>query len=515
VALAALALALLAPQAFAARFAYTGNYDDGTVSVIDTATNQVVGAPIPVGEGASSIAFTPDGKTAYVANRGSEDVTPIDTATRVAGAPIPIGVRGATIAMAPSGGFAYVTSADEPKVVVISIQTNQVIGPPIEVGLGPWGVAFTPDGKFAYVTNEGDDTVSVIDTQTGQAAGPPIAVGLDPVNVVFTPDGKTAWVANEGGASVSVIDTATRQVVVAIPVGEYPWGLAMSPDGTRLYVSAIESDNVTVIDTATRQVVGSPIPTGDEPYEIGLTPDGKTLYTADYGSEAITVINTQALQPVTSIPVAGGPWQVTVAPDLSPAASFTVGKKLLTKPVPFNGSASSDPDGLVVRFDWNFGDGKKAVNGSPTPKHKYKKAGKFKASLTVTDNEGCSANLVFTGRSAYCSGSALAAQTQTFKVKPPNSFKFGKLTRNAKNGTAKLKVKVPAAGKLVLSGKGVKKATGRAKKAKTVTLAVRPQGQLASLLESAGEAKVRIRVTYSPTGGKSRSQGKTLKLIES
>lgn len=512
--LAALALALLSAQAFGARYAYTGNYDEGTVSVIDTATNQVVGAPIPVGEGPSSIAFTPTGTTAYVANRHSEDVTPIDTATKVAGAPIPIGTTAATIAIAPNGTFAYVTSADESKVLVIDTQTNQVVGAPIEVGLGPWGVAFTPDGKFAWVTNEGDDTISVIDTQTRQVVGT-IPAGLDPVNVAFTPDGKTAYVANEGGENVSVFDVATGQAAApAIPTGEYPWGLTVSPDGSRVYVSNTGSDYVTVIDNATHQAVGAPIPVGDEPYEIGLAPDGKRLYVANYNSQTISVIDTQTLQPVASIPVAGGPWQVTVSPDLSPAASFTVGRKLLTKPVPFNGTASVDPDGLIARFDWSFGDGKTAANGGPTPRHKYKRVGKYKASLTVTDNEGCSLNLVFTGRSAYCSGSALAAQAKSFKVKPPNDFKFGKLTRNAKNGSAKLQIKVPAAGKLVLTGKGLKKAKGRAKRAKTVVLPLRPTGQLASLLDSAGQAKVKVRVTYSPTGGKPRAKSKALKLIE-
>ena len=39
-----------------------------TVSVINTATNTVLGSPITVGSGALGIAITPDGKYAYVAN---------------------------------------------------------------------------------------------------------------------------------------------------------------------------------------------------------------------------------------------------------------------------------------------------------------------------------------------------------------------------------------------------------------------------------------------------------------
>src|SRR5690242_16796970 len=67
-ALVALALALSATQALAARYAYTGNYEDAAMSVIDTATGQVVGSPIPVGEGPDSIAVTPNGATVYVSS---------------------------------------------------------------------------------------------------------------------------------------------------------------------------------------------------------------------------------------------------------------------------------------------------------------------------------------------------------------------------------------------------------------------------------------------------------------
>lgn len=61
--------------------------------------------------------------------------------------------------------------------------------------------------------------------------------------------------------------------------------------------------------------------------------------------------------------------------------------------------------------------------------------------------------MVFTGRTAYCNGGALASTA--VKVKAPNDFKFGKLVKNPGNGTAKLKVEVPYAGKLSLSGKTV------------------------------------------------------------
>ena len=91
----------------------------GTVSVIDTATNNVT-ATVPVGTGPFGVAINPDGKEAYVANIYSNTTSVINT-------------------------------------------TNNTVIATVPVGIYPSGVSVTPDGKEAYVVNV-DGTVSVIDT---------------------------------------------------------------------------------------------------------------------------------------------------------------------------------------------------------------------------------------------------------------------------------------------------------------------------------------------------------------
>ena len=58
---------------------YVSNGGDGTVSVIDVATNKVT-KTIPVGKRPWNMAITPDGKKLYVANGRSNSVSVIDTA---------------------------------------------------------------------------------------------------------------------------------------------------------------------------------------------------------------------------------------------------------------------------------------------------------------------------------------------------------------------------------------------------------------------------------------------------
>ena len=72
--------------------AYVTNQNANTVSVIDTATNAVVGPAIPVGSVPVAIAITPDGTKAYVTNTNANTVSVIDTATNaVVGSAIPVG----------------------------------------------------------------------------------------------------------------------------------------------------------------------------------------------------------------------------------------------------------------------------------------------------------------------------------------------------------------------------------------------------------------------------------------
>jgi PKD repeat protein len=80
------------------------------------------------------------------------------------------------------------------------------------------------------------------------------------------------------------------------------------------------------------------------------------------------------------------------APAAVIAAAPTSGTVPLT--VSFNGRSSSDPDGSIVSYLWNFGDGTTATG--TTTSHTYSSAGSYVARLTVTDNQGASSSTTVT-----------------------------------------------------------------------------------------------------------------------
>ena len=73
------------------------------------------------------------------------------------------------------------------------------------------------------------------------------------------------------------------------------------------------------------------------------------------------------------------------APIANPGGSYT-GQE--GSAIAFDGSASSDPDGDALTYDWDFGDGSVATEGLPT--HTYADNGVFQVTLTVTDSKGLS-----------------------------------------------------------------------------------------------------------------------------
>ena len=75
---------------------------------------------------------------------------------------------------------------------------------------------------------------------------------------------------------------------------------------------------------------------------------------------------------------------VTVAASLPPVASFTSSATGLK--MAFDGSGSSDPDGTIASYAWNFGDG--SGSASAKPNHTYSNDGSYTVQLTVTDNSG-------------------------------------------------------------------------------------------------------------------------------
>lgn len=163
------------------------------VDAIETTSGHVL-ARITTGSRPRAVAFTPDGKRAYVTNELGGSVTSIDAEENRLSSTIDLG------------------STDD--------------------GLlraRPMGIAIAPDGRRAYVTTGRGGTVAVIDTSTDAVVAVIGQVGPRPWGIAITRDGKKLYVANGPSNDVAVIETSSLTVVRRVRVGEAPWGVCTGP----------------------------------------------------------------------------------------------------------------------------------------------------------------------------------------------------------------------------------------------------------------------------------------------
>ncbi|WP_152185018.1 PKD domain-containing protein [Segeticoccus rhizosphaerae] len=129
----------------------------------------------------------------------------------------------------------------------------------------------------------------------------------------------------------------------------------------------------------------------------GAFRDGNTLYFVKQSTGAlwkISLANGTVTGSATKVndPASGGiDWRgrsVFIGPQAPvnkpPVAAFTSGCTALD--CTFDGTGSSDPDGSVASWSWNFGDGTTATGSRPS--HSYTSPGSYPVTLTVTDNNG-------------------------------------------------------------------------------------------------------------------------------
>jgi PKD repeat protein len=115
---------------------------------------------------------------------------------------------------------------------------------------------------------------------------------------------------------------------------------------------------------------------GDGNNGTGVTPSHTYALGGTYNAQLTVTDNDGATNSVTH--------PVTVTPNQAPNADFTWSANNLV--ASFDGTTSSDPDGTIASYAWDFGDGDSGTG--PSPLHPYVDPGTYDVILTVTDNDG-------------------------------------------------------------------------------------------------------------------------------
>ena len=245
-----------------------------------------VGRPIRVGSAAWSVALSPDGTTAYVANAGD--------------------------------AIAYMPGAIGSTITPVNLRTGRA-DPAISVGDGPCGIAFAGDGA-AYVSLPLSGHLAQVSLAAGHAerAGPGVAVPSAGIGEADAP----CAMAVSAGAGLLAVGNLEQDIAFPAPVvnlldlASHRWRrpitlpgtsnsvheLGFSPDARHVYVSAQTRSGLGVAlyiaSIATGRVTQANL-TG-QPVTFALTPDGGTLWVASAlasGRTALLPVSTSTGRP--------------------------------------------------------------------------------------------------------------------------------------------------------------------------------------------------------------------------
>src|SRR2546429_200973 len=111
-------------------------------------------------------------------------------------------------------------------------------------------------------------------------------------------------------------------------------------------------------------------------------------------------------------------FNVTPPPNQSPVAAFTASCPTLT--CSFT-DQSSDPDGTIATWHWDFGDGSTPVT-TRNPSHTYSTGGSYTVTLTVTDNQNAPTTATPHAAPSHPTQPPTAAVTTSYSTLPSCSF---------------------------------------------------------------------------------------------
>lgn len=268
-------------------------------------------------------------------------------------ATINVGVTPAGIAFTPNGKYAYVANSNnygaaghdavgQDNISVIDVSKNLVIKTIYDASFNqPQTVTINPAGTKAYVCNSNASTVTVINIASNTVSS--VITGFDgPDDMVINAAGTVGYVSNYGGPgglgsgnghTVSVVNLVNNVISKTIDLTPNiaPAAIAMSPNGAYVYtVNYMDGNpgtgNLNIIRTSDNTLLPTVIGGFSGPFDMRISPDGKFGYVTNFGSNnfypygtTLSVVDLSSNTIVSTISLGIQPGGVAVSADNSRA----------------------------------------------------------------------------------------------------------------------------------------------------------------------------------------------------
>ncbi len=287
---------------------------------------------LDVGRSAKDLAFSPDGRSAYVLDPAGQQLVFLDCEGEPGSPPenrIPrvishLRLEGtpSDLALSPDGKTLVVASATPDRITFIDAATHAILGS-TGVGQSPGPMVILPDSSKVFVADTGEEKISAA-TLPGHKLLSHIEIGVQPTALLLKPDGGEIFVLGGSSSTLVIVDAFHDNVEQTFPLGLKPVAGVFRRDMSVLYIANAGDGTVQALDVPNRQLLAS-TQVGMEPLALALTPDERILVVADQAASSLAILHADPTSLskdssllITTVPVGASPVDVVVPDYLNP-----------------------------------------------------------------------------------------------------------------------------------------------------------------------------------------------------
>lgn len=242
---------------------------------------------VELGVATQSLAVLPDGTRGYAVSTTEDAVIPIDLVSLTNGSRIEVGDQPIGAVSDVYGTFVYVANRGSESVSVLDTATDTVVAT-IALDAAPQEILASPNGDRIYVVTPEGQAVEVIDvdasSSTYNTVTARLQTGSSTSGASISPDGSVLFLGTSDGFLTIGLTVSDFGVTARLQTGSSTSGASISPDGT-LLILITDDDEILLVDIqgAGFGTVTARLQTGSSTSGASISPDGAILYviTAD------------------------------------------------------------------------------------------------------------------------------------------------------------------------------------------------------------------------------------------
>ncbi|HDT14804.1 MAG TPA: hypothetical protein ENN55_01210, partial [Firmicutes bacterium] len=214
----------LSSTAFARQYLYISHRADPKISVYDPMLDKVI-REVSVGFEVRDMELSPDMEYLYFVSPETNSLHRMEIRNfRIDENSVAVGYKPESLVILEDGKTAYIINRESKDVSVVDIEKMRVVGNPIDLRNNePRSIIASHDGSRVYVALAGMTGIGIIDTKTNKLLGA-IKAGVDPWAMLLKEE--YLFATNEGMNSVSVIDLNQNRTIQEMIASKGPRGLA-------------------------------------------------------------------------------------------------------------------------------------------------------------------------------------------------------------------------------------------------------------------------------------------------